>query len=49
MAKDVSWLRALLGEPHGKAVAVEVALTMDLELESDLLAREPLEVRHCRV
>jgi hypothetical protein len=24
-------------------------LTMDLELESDLLAREPLEVRHCRV
>jgi hypothetical protein len=49
VAKDISWLRALLGEPHGKAVAVEVALTMDLELESDLLAREPLEVRHCRV
>ena len=49
VAKDRSWLRALLGEPHGKAVAVEVALTMDLELESDLLAREPLEVRHCRV
>jgi hypothetical protein len=24
-------------------------LTMDLELESDLLSREPLEVRHCRV
>jgi hypothetical protein len=38
MAKDVSWLGALLGEPHGEAVAVEVALAVDLELECDLLA-----------
>jgi hypothetical protein len=34
----VSWLRALLGEPHGEAVAVEIALSVDLELECDLLA-----------
>ncbi len=38
MAEDVSWLRALLGEPHGEAVTVEVALAVDLELEYDLLA-----------
>ena len=36
MAKDRPWLRALLGEPHGEAVAVEVALAMDLELDGDL-------------
>jgi hypothetical protein len=38
VTEDVSWLRALLGEPHCEAVAVEVALSVDLELESDLLA-----------
>lgn len=38
MTEDVSWLRALLGEPHGEAIAVEIALTVDLELECDLLA-----------
>jgi hypothetical protein len=38
VTKDISWLRALLGEPHGKAVAVEISLSMDLELKHDLLA-----------
>ncbi len=38
VAKDRPWLRALLGEPNGEAVAVEVALAMDLELNRDLLA-----------
>lgn len=38
MAEHVSWRCALLGEPHGKAVAVEVSLSVDLELECDLLA-----------
>lgn len=37
MAEDVAWLCALLGEPHGKAVAVEASLSMDLKLEEDLL------------
>ena len=37
MAEDVSWLRALLGEPHGKAITIEVSLSVDLELECDLL------------
>jgi hypothetical protein len=38
VAENVSWLRALLGEPHGEAVAIKVPLAVDLELESDLLA-----------
>jgi hypothetical protein len=38
VAKDGSWLRALLGEPHGEAVAVEIALAMDLEFDRNLLA-----------
>ena len=38
MTEDISGLRALLGEPHGKAVAVEISLSMDLKLECDLLA-----------
>jgi hypothetical protein len=38
MAEDVSWLCALLCEPHGEAVTVKVALAVDLELEYDLLA-----------
>ena len=38
VAEDVSWLRALLGEPHGEAIAVEVALAVDLELERNLRA-----------
>jgi hypothetical protein len=38
VAEDVARLRALLGEPHGKAVAIEVALATDLELKFDLLA-----------
>jgi hypothetical protein len=38
VAKDGPWLRALLGEPHGEAVAVEVALAMDLEFDRDLRA-----------
>jgi hypothetical protein len=33
VAEDVAWLRALLSEPHCKAIAVEVALAVDLELE----------------
>ena len=35
-AKDIARGRALLGEPHGKAVAVEVALAGDLEIDEDL-------------
>jgi hypothetical protein len=38
VAKDIARLCALLGEPHGEAVAIEIALAMDLELEFDLLA-----------
>ena len=38
VTKDGSWLRALLGEPHGEAVAVEIALAMDLEFDRNLLA-----------
>ena len=38
VTEDVSWLGALLGEPHSEAVAVEIALSVDLELEKDLLA-----------
>ena len=38
VAKDRPRLRALLGEPHGKAIAVEVALAVDLEFDNDLLA-----------
>lgn len=38
VAKYRPRLRALLGEPHGEAVAVEVALAMDLEFNRDLLA-----------
>jgi hypothetical protein len=38
VAEDVAWLRALLGEPHGEAVAIEIPLAMDLKLEKNLLA-----------
>lgn len=38
MAENISRLRTLLGEPHGEAVAIEIALTVDLEFEYDLLA-----------
>jgi hypothetical protein len=38
VAEDVAWLCALLGEPHGEAIAVEVALAMDFEFEENLLA-----------
>ena len=38
VAEDVAWLCALLGEPHGEAIAVEVALAGDLELEFNLRA-----------
>lgn len=38
VTEDVSWLSALLGEPHCEAVAVEVALAVNLELELNLLA-----------
>jgi hypothetical protein len=38
VAEDVARLRALLGEPHGKAIAIEVALATDLKLEFNLLA-----------
>lgn len=38
VAKDRSRLCTLLGEPHGKAVAVKVTLTMDLEFDNNLLA-----------
>jgi hypothetical protein len=38
VAKDIAGLRALLGEPHGEAIAVEITLAMDLELEDDLVA-----------
>jgi hypothetical protein len=38
VAKDGPRLCALLGEPHGEAVAVEVALAMDLEFNRNLLA-----------
>ena len=38
VAKDRSWLRALLGEPYGEAIAVEIALAMDLEFDRNLLA-----------
>jgi hypothetical protein len=31
-------LCTLLGEPHGEAIAVEVALSVDLEVDNDLLA-----------
>jgi hypothetical protein len=38
VAKHIAWLPALLCEPHCEAVAVEVALALDLELEFNLLA-----------
>jgi hypothetical protein len=38
MTEDVARLRALLGEPHCEAIAIEVTLAMDLELELNLLA-----------
>ena len=38
VTKNVAWLRSLLGEPHREAVAIEVPLTMNLELEQNLLA-----------
>lgn len=33
VTEDISWLCALFGEPHGKAIAEQVALSMDLELD----------------
>jgi hypothetical protein len=33
VAEDIAGLRALLGEPHCEAIAVESTLAMDLELE----------------
>jgi hypothetical protein len=38
VAEDIARLCALLGEPHGEAIAVEVTLAMDLEFEENLLA-----------
>jgi hypothetical protein len=38
VAEDVARLCALLGEPHCEAIAVEVPLSVDLELEQNLLA-----------
>jgi hypothetical protein len=38
VAKDIARLTALLREPHGEAIAVEVALAGNLELEFNLLA-----------
>jgi hypothetical protein len=38
VAKDIARLPALLGEPHGESIAVEVALAGNLELEFNLLA-----------
>lgn len=41
--EDRSGGSALLGEPHGHAVAVEVALAVDLELDQNLVSREHME------
>jgi hypothetical protein len=38
VAKDIAWLASLLGEPHGKAISIQIALAANLELEFDLLA-----------
>lgn len=38
MTKDRPWLCSLLGEPQREAIAKKVALAVDLEFESDLLA-----------
>jgi hypothetical protein len=38
VTEDIARLRALLGEPHSEAVAIQVALAGDLELELNLLA-----------
>jgi hypothetical protein len=38
VAEDIARLCALLGEPHGEAIAVKVALAVDLEFEENLLA-----------
>ena len=37
VAKDVAGLCALLGEPHGKAITIQVALTVYLKLKVDLV------------
>jgi hypothetical protein len=39
-AKDIAGSSTFLGEPHGKAVAEEVPLTMNLELDCDLAKGE---------
>lgn len=36
-SKNLPALCALLGEPHSKTVTVEVALSMDLKLDQDLV------------
>jgi hypothetical protein len=36
-AKNGALCRALLGEPHGEAIAVQVSLSVDLEFKFDLL------------
>lgn len=36
-AEDGTLRRALLGEPHGEPIAVQVAGAVDLELDLDLL------------
>jgi hypothetical protein len=38
VAEYIAGLCALLGEPHGETITVEVALAMDLELKENLLA-----------
>jgi hypothetical protein len=38
VSEYVARLRALLGEPHGEAIAIEVSLTRNFELEFNLLA-----------
>lgn len=38
VTEDISRKRSLLGEPHREAIAVEVSLPVDLELEFNLLA-----------
>lgn len=35
VAKDGSELASLLGDPHGEAIAIQLVLAMDLELDLD--------------
>lgn len=42
--KDGALRRALLGEPHGKPVTVQISLAMDIELDLDL---QPVSTLSC--